>query len=810
MGNSDIADIWIFDTDRDTVSQLTSNADGDLNNSSPIWSPDGSRVVFGAARNGRFGLYVARADGVGDEELLVESEARILPMSWSPNGRFIVYWEPGFSGTSQWVLPLTGDRAPFQLLEGPSAHGQISPDGNWIAYRAGREIFVKAFPTGSDTWQVSTNGGSFARWRADGRELYFMSTGSWGQIMAADIRVTGSSIQPGTPRALFDSGYDNGAGGRSLGNWHTYAVSPDGQRFLIPRPEPDTLVVFDRQGEGSKTVDRDVFTRFPPALPAFSPDGTRVAVVKNTRVWVLDIATGEGMQITSLDEPQGRVRAVVWSPDGRHVAYLVQRRDSALLYRQASTGAGPAELLYRLPGFNYRLTEWSADGRFLLYYSPQLGGNVLFGLPLTGEREPVEMVRSEFDMLGARLSPDGRFLAYRSDESGSNEIWVRPFDDTVGPGAGAWQVSTEGGLGMVSWREDGRELYYLAPDRGVMAMDVETASTVEFGEPRLLFTAPEAIPTAREPVGSISRDGQQVMFAVPPASPPPPLQQITMFDRHGGVVQTLGEPGDYFGAALSPDGTRVAAVRFDIETGQSDIWSFDSATGEGTQVTDDLARDNTPIWSPDGSQILYVSRRRGAHRGIYRRAWDGSGSEELLFQYAQGAGMNLSDVSQDGQFVTFTSGGVVLVVPLTGTDPFARQAIEFAREEFQTRGGRFSPDGRFMAYVSAESGEPEVYVRPFDASSDPTTAEGQWQVSHDGAAGMISWRGDGQEMYFVNAGQQVVMAVDVTTTPVFRVGTPRPLFRLTRTVAGGGSKNISRDGQRFVFVMPVAPGTPAP
>ena len=115
-----------------------------------------------------------------------------------------------------------------------------------------------------------------------------------------------------------------------------------------------------------------------------------------------------------------------------------------------------------------------------------------------------------------------------------------------------------------------------------------------------------------------------------------------------------------------------------------------------------------------------------------------------------------------------------------------------------------------MAYGSNESGELEVYVRPFDASSDPATAEGQWQVSHDGTAGMISWRGDGQELYFVNSGQQVVMAANITTTPVFQVGTPRPLFRLTRTVAGFGFANISRDGQRFVFIMPVAPGTPAP
>ena len=92
--------------------------------------------------------------------------------------------------------------------------------------------------------------------------------------------------------------------------------------------------------------------------------------------------------------------------------------------------------------------------------------------------------------------------------------------------------------------------------------------------------------------------------------------------------------------------------------------------------------------------------------------------------------------------------------------------------------------------------------------------ERQWQVSHDGTAGMISWRGDGQEMYFINSGQQVVMAVDVTTTPVFEVGTPRILFRLTHSVSQnfnfGQPKNISRDGERFVFIMQAQAGAPAP
>ena len=163
------------------------------------------------------------------------------PMSWSPDGKFIVYWvrDPK-TASDQWVIPLTGDRKSFPILHSSFSErwAEISPDGKWIAYTSnetGRyEIYVTSFPNGEGKWQLSTNGGSFPRWRADGRELYFLNNSSLGKLMATDIRVTGSSLQPAVPRALFDSGYVDA--GHSV-NYHPYAVSPDGQRFLIPRPE---------------------------------------------------------------------------------------------------------------------------------------------------------------------------------------------------------------------------------------------------------------------------------------------------------------------------------------------------------------------------------------------------------------------------------------------------------------------------------------------------------------------------------------------------------------------------------------------
>ena len=161
-------------------------------------------------------------------------------MSWSPDGKWIVYWvnDPK-SLADLWVLPLSGDRKSSPLLHTPfnENHGQISPDGKWLAYNSnetGRaEIYVQPFPSGAGKWQISTNGGTFSRWRHDGRELFYMSQASVGKMMAVDVRSSGSMFEAGTPKELFDSPYINLVHG---GNYHTFAVSADGQRFLIPHP----------------------------------------------------------------------------------------------------------------------------------------------------------------------------------------------------------------------------------------------------------------------------------------------------------------------------------------------------------------------------------------------------------------------------------------------------------------------------------------------------------------------------------------------------------------------------------------------
>jgi Tol biopolymer transport system component len=793
-------DVWLFESGSGPGKRLAGDGSGKIENVMPMWSPDGTRVVYGSMRNGKGGLYMKRADGTGTEELLIQSETMKVPMSWSPDGKYIVYWVPG---NIQWILPLTGDRKPFQLSDGATSHAQISPDGKWVAYNtfvARPEIYVKPFPTGSGRVHVSKDGGVFARWRGDGKELYYLSvTGASGQMMAADISVNGSKIEAGAPHALFDSGYVNF---NHSTNYHVFAVSRDGQRFLIPRlpaiPGPDDpnarmLTLFDRQGKPVGTVgDRGFYQNV-----ALSPDQARVAMLRNnplkgtTDVWVIDVATGKGTQITSNKREDG-TRTPVWSPDGKQIAYVGSRNGVDAIYRKASSGEGSEELVYKLNGAGITLQEWTPN--YLTYYSQQLGGNIEFALPLTSDPKPVEVARSQFPMLAAHLSPDQRFVAFRSNESGKDQIWVRRFDPS-GPSADKWQVSTDGGTGPVFWRADGKELYYLALDRSMMVVSVRNGTGFEFDAPRVLYKVPEAFPAGQGlgPLISMSGNGERFLIAVPRTPPPPPkLPQITILNRQGKPVQTVGEPERYSDPTFSPDGSRIVVRKSPETVGDTEIWTFDVATGKGNLVAkSNLISGANMLWSPDGKQVFYGLNRPGGINVIIRKAADGSGSEEELFRYTLGAPVNLNDITPDGKFLTFDSGGVLLIVPLAG-DAAARQPIEI--------GGRFSPDGKSIAYLSTETDRPELYVRPFDPASGKL-GDAKLQLTKDGVSSIVSWRADGRELYYRKGdmNEALTMAVALSTTPRLQAAAPQLLFR---AADGTGAKSINRDGQRFVVVVP--------
>jgi Tol biopolymer transport system component len=576
------------------------------------------------------------------------------------------------------------------------------------------------------------------------------------------------------------------------------------------------LTLFDRRGQAVGVVGpRDLYNQ-----PVLSPDGKRLAVIKNdldkesNDLWVIDVATARGTQMTTSKMREG-VSAPAWSPDSTQVAYVALRDGYFGVYRKGLGPQGQEELLLKNSA-PLTVTDWSQDGKYLTYFSTDLGGGGLFALPTagTGERKPIEILRNKFQLQGPRLSPDSRAAAFVSNLSGRNEIYVVPFDANAGPGTAAsvmpLQVSDQGGAGMVFWRRDGRELLYLAADRAVMSVAVESTAPAKFGKPRVLFRPSADIAPGLAPgTTNVSRDGERFVFAVPR----PQLRQLTVFDRSGKAVATAGQPGSYVQPNLSPDGSRALVMRNDPRTGNQDIWVIDLATGSGTAITDDVYPDNAPIWSPDGRHVAYVSMREGL-AGIYRKAADGTGGEELLFQYTPGAGMVLTDWSPDGKFITFYTGVIVLVPVATPGDAKSRKEIDWLREDYEAAQGRFSPDGRYMAYVANEENVDrlEVYVRPFDASKPDAPPPGKpVKVSKEGANGMVTWRQDGKELYFISRDWEV-MAVDIATAPTLSVGTPRLLFKMPGPLPGNPLqwKNVSKDGQRFIFSMPSGGGAPAP
>jgi Tol biopolymer transport system component len=234
-------DSWVLDVTENRMQRLTFDASQE--NHSPIWSPDGTRIAFASRRNNKWGLYLKRADGTGAEELITESDAVKNPMSWSPDGKLLVYTQTG-QARDVWAIPIAGDKKPFPLVQTPAdeAFPQVSPDGKWLAYMSTEttraDIYVKPFPDGPGKWQVSMEGGNWPRWRGDSKELYFISAPN---VMAAEIRVNGSSIEPGVPRILF--GMDNPTANHGNPSYHRYAVSSDGRRFLVSQPGTGTGAV---------------------------------------------------------------------------------------------------------------------------------------------------------------------------------------------------------------------------------------------------------------------------------------------------------------------------------------------------------------------------------------------------------------------------------------------------------------------------------------------------------------------------------------------------------------------------------------
>ena len=263
---------------------------------------------------------------------------------------------------------------------------------------------------------------------------------------------------------------------------------------------------------------------------------------------------------------------------------------------------------------------------------------------------------------------------------------------------------------------------------------------------------------------------------------------------------TAAEPGFYWVLRLSPDDRRLAVAQLKEEPSH---WNWDiqvielARAGNATRLTFDAARDHDPAWSPDGTQIAFVSNRNGERFSLFRRASNGSGSDEPLMK--SDTDITGPDWSRDGRFLLYTDGPSrdLWTLPLSGDG----KAERFVATPFLEDHGKFSPDGRWIAYTSNASGRNEVYVRQFPAG------KGFSKISRDGGRNP-QWRDDGRELFFLTLDGRL-MAAGIETAKGLQPTVPQPLFHTGYVALQNFGYAPAKDGQRFLISVTDPPG-PAP
>ncbi len=537
---------------------------------------------------------------------------------------------------------------------------------------------------------------------------------------------------------------------------------------------------------------------------AISPDGRRLAFSAlrpdgGQQLWVRTLATQEARPLEGAGVIEG---LAFWSADSRYIIY-----SAAGKLRRIDAAGGPAQLLANvqtiaLGGF------WAGDDKIVyadygvgVMEVPSSGGTPVAlkidaGSDGPGAVSPLRMPGGNFVYCQCGTHATGIYIVARSTGAAQK---ILPDESIV-----QYAPSPDPDLGYV---------LFLRGGDGPGSSGTLMAQAIH---PRQLRLLGDPIAIAEKVRGFSASDTGVLVYSVDstlvPSGIPGILRgQLTWFDRGGRVLSTVGEPGIYRILALSPDEQFVALERADPATQNIDIYLFEFARGVNNRFTFDPQRDVQPVWSPDGSSVLFT-RLRDGNGDWYRRAANMAGEEEPLFR-AKALGV-ASAISPNEHFALFTG-------PLPGPADIqavelarvgeAREAIPLVTSEFNETNARFSPDGRWFAYASNESGTYEIYVRPFNpdaAPGAPLSVGGRAMVSKGGASpGGAIWRADGKELFYL-APDGTLMSVAVETEPTFRIGgPPQPLFKAPRGVL---FFDVSRDGQRFLMPVPEGAGTSAP
>jgi eukaryotic-like serine/threonine-protein kinase len=503
---------------------------------------------------------------------------------------------------------------------------------------------------------------------------------------------------------------------------------------------------------------------------AISPDGRRIVFVAATsndpqRLW---LRTLDSLTPRPLDGTDGAV-APFWSPDSRSIAFFAEGK-----LKRIELDGGPPQSLADAPfGLG---GSWSQNGTIV--FTPNLASPV-FRLP-AGGGAPIAITqfdqrRGEFLQGAPSFLPDGNHFLFfaASQESG---IYVGSLD-----GQEVTRIL----------RSETNAVYappgYVLFVRGstLMAQPFDAGRLTVSGNPSRVI---ERVSRFINSVG-VSTSANGILLTRPAAA----LQsELVWFNRLGARVGVAAPIGEYVEFALSPDETQIAFDRGDLSGQSPDVWLLDLRRGGTSRLTTNPGIDNVPLWSADGRTVAYASEH-GSGLDIYQRPANQSAAEQVLLKLNAPAIMFPSDWSRDGRYLTYyrtdpNRRNDVWVLPLFGD----RKPFPLFQTEFNEWQAQFSPDGKWIAYVSDESGVSQVYVQAFPMQS------GKVSISTAGGT-QPRWRRDGKELFYL-APDRKLMAVAVMAGTTLEVDSPRPLFQTTLDPAAFRQMYaVSADGNRFLL-----------
>jgi serine/threonine protein kinase len=506
--------LWVRPLDVLTAQPLS----GTEGASEPFWSPDSRFIGFFAKGK----LKKIAVSGGGPETICDAESGR--GGTWNQEG--VILFAPDATSGLYRVSYAGGETTPVTTLdptkESSHRYPQFLPDGRHFMYfvMSGRAPGIAAGSLDSKQTSRIVDTAFAGRYLPPGFLLFIRE----GSLIAQPFDVTRLRLT-GDPLQLADQ--------MSFGNIFLvtgqapYSVSETGTLAYRSgsghEPSNGRLLRFDRQGKLLGSLGQVGYYN-----PELSPDGKRVAAESldsqsgTADIWLLDIAEGVPTRFTFT---QGLNKFPVWSPDGAHIAFYSNRDGTYKLFQKPSSGAGTEEVLFKLDT-SIRIADWSSDGRYIVYYNPNTKGKIhLSVLPQFGDRKPFPFLQTESNEYHVALSQDGRWIAYISDESGRYEVYIQSFPK---PGA-KWQVSTGGGV-QPRWRRDGKELFFVSPDRKLMAVDVKGDSTLQVGAAHTLFETHifggSNVTQGWRQQYDVAADGQQFLMSVETEGSTPPINIV--------------------------------------------------------------------------------------------------------------------------------------------------------------------------------------------------------------------------------------------------------------------------------------------